>query len=427
MFINHIVGLLGLVTLIFVCLAILAAPLVIKGFAPGFTHHDPRLGLASGLLIWTFPYLFFITLTAVCGAILNSYDQFGIPAFTPIWLNIILITCVLFLRPYLHIPIYALGIGVFLAGIVQLAFQLPFLHQKNVLPCPKLSLKDPGVRRVLALMVPALVGVSVMQLGVLIDTIFASFLQTGSVSWLYYSDRMTQLPLGIFGIAIATVILPKLSKYHAMGQFDEYTKTLDWALRILLLIGLPATIGLLILAGPILSTLFQSGQFTANAVRMARESLITFALGLQAFMCIKVFASGFYARQDIKTPVKIAIVALIVNLAANFILIKPLAHAGLALATSMSSWVNAGCLLIFLTKRQFFQFQPGWLVYGIKLMAAGLLMGIFLWIFTPHLDVWITHNRLWRGVHLCYLIGGSSLLYLGSLWLTGLRIYHLRG
>jgi putative peptidoglycan lipid II flippase len=425
-FIDHMAGTLGSVLLLVTIVAVIASPLIIALFAPGFIHDGGKFALASGMLRITFPYLMLISLTALCGAILNTYDSFGIPAFTPVWLNVILITMAVFASPYFTTPVYALAWGVFIAGIVQLVFQLPFLKHKHLLPRPRISFKDPGVRRVLKLMVPAIFGVSVAQVSLLVDTIFASFLKTGSLSWLYYSERLMNFPLGVFGVAIATVILPKMARHHSDKKFNDYSKTLDWSLRLLLLIGLPSAIGILILSGPLISTLFQGGHFTQFDVLMTQRSLITFAIGIQAFMLIKVLASGFYARQNIKTPVKIAVVALIVNMFLNFILIFPLAHAGLALATSLTAFLNAGALLFILLRRKIYVPQSGWPVYFLRLLTANIFMAIFLFIASGHITLWFQHHRLWRVAHLGGLVFIGIAIYFGILFLSGLRPRYFR-
>lgn len=428
LFINHMAGTLGSVLLLVVTIAIVASPLIISIFAAGFLRDENpmRFVLAVNMLRITIPYLLLISLTALCGAILNTYDSFGIPAFTPVLLNVVLITMAIFVSPYFTTPVYALAWGVFIAGVVQLLFQLPFLKHKHLLPRPQIDFKDPGVRRVLKLMVPAIFGVSIAQISLLLDTIFASFLRTGSISWLYYSDRLMNFPLGVFGVAIATVILPKLSRHHAGNRHHDYAITLDWALRLLLLIGLPASVGILILAGPLISTLFQSGTFNQFSVFMTRKSLIAFAIGIQAFMLVKVFASGFYARQNIKTPVKIAAISMIVNMGLNFILIFPLAHAGLALATSLTAFLNSGLLFIILLRRKIYRPQPGWLLYFVRLLSANIVMAIFLIFATDSIVVWVQQHLWWRITHLLFLVSGSVIIYFVVLFATGLRMHHLR-
>jgi putative peptidoglycan lipid II flippase len=426
LFIDRIAGSLGSVLFIFTLLAMLFAPLLVRVFAPGFHVDDPRFLLASHMLRITFPYLMFISLTALCSAVLNTYGRYGIPAFTPVLLNVCLIVAAAWWSHHMAIPIYAMAWGVFIAGIIQLLFQLPFLARMKLMPRPKLGFHDPGVRRVLKLMVPALFGVSVAQISLLIDTMFASFLPVGSVTWLYLSDRLMNFPLGVFGVAIATVILPFLSRSHAKKSEAEYSKTLDWALRLLFLIGVPASIALLILSGPLLATLLHYGRFDDFDVRMTRESLMAFAFGVQGFMLIKVLASGFYAKQNIKTPVKIAAVAMCANIILNFILIFPLKHAGLALATTLSGYLNAGLLLTFLLKRRLYTPESGWLKYAVQLGLANLLMAVFLFFTSGHLGAWLLASWEWRILHLLMLVFGGIIIYFAALFISGVRFNHFR-
>ena len=331
--VNAVAGVLGLVLLGVTAVAMLGAPLLTAVFAPGFLDDDLKFGLASDMLRITFPYLLLVSLTAFAGSILNSYDRFAVPAFTPVLLNLAMISAAIFLSPLMEMPVIALAWGVFIAGALQLFFQLPFLMQLGLMPRPKVDYRHEGVSRIMKLMVPALFGVSVSQINLLLDTVLASFLQTGSVSWLYYSDRLSELPLGVFGIAIATVILPSLSRKHAAESAGQFAATLDWAVRAVLLIGLPAALALALLAEPLIATLFHYGEVTDRDVTMAAQSLRAYSAGLLAFMLIKVLAPGYFARQDTKTPVKIGIIAMVANMAFNLALIFPLAHAGLALAT----------------------------------------------------------------------------------------------
>lgn len=422
----RIAGTLGLVLLLVTFFAVIFSPVFIMVFAPGFVDEPIRYAMAVDMLRVTFPYLLFISLTAMAGAVLNTYDRFGIPAFTPVLLNISMILCAYYLAPHLATPVKALAWGVLVAGIVQLCFQLPFLWRINLLSLPKLIWHDEGVRRVIRLMVPALFGVSVAQVNLLLDTVFASFLQVGSVSWLYYSDRLTNFPLGVFGVAISTVIMPHLSRKHAAQSTEAFSETLDWAMRMILLVAIPACVGLALLAGPLLTTLFQYGKFHPHDVVMARLSLIAFALGLPAFMLIKVFASGFYARQDIKTPVWIGAYSMLANVVLNLILIYPLAHAGLALATSLSAYLNAGMLFILLKRREIYVPVAGWNRFRLQLALATLFMVGFISYFYGHLDQWLAWQWAQRCAHLGFILTGAISIYLASLWLSGVRLKHLR-
>jgi putative peptidoglycan lipid II flippase len=420
-FINAIAGSLGFVLCIVSVLGIIAAPWVVKIFAPGFKTNGGRYDLAVTMLRITFPYLALISLTAFSGAILNTYNRFWVAAFTPIFLNLCMISATIWLAPHLNIPITALAWGVLLAGFIQLFFQWPFLRRMHLLPKPRINFKDPGVRRVLKLMVPALFGVSVGQVNLLIDTLFASLLTIGSVSWLYYSDRLMEFPLGVFGVAISTVILPHLSRHHAVQSNQSFSLTLDWAMRAVLLIALPATICLAILAGPLLSTLFQYGRFDAHSVLMARLSLMAFSLGIGPFMLVKILAAGFYAKQDMRTPVRIGIVVMIANMVLNALLIWPLAHAGIALATSLAALMNCCALFYLLYKRGIYQLREGWHSYLIRLLLANTLFGVWLWFGAGNVQTWLVQTASWRFSHLFSLLIIGGAIYCVSLWLLGIR------
>src|SRR3990167_1169228 len=342
-FVNHVAGTLAFAVACVVISAEIFSPLLIMIFAPGFLHLHPASFLAAQHMIRImFPYLLLIVLTAFAGAILNTYGFFAAPAFTPVLLNIALIGVALLWAPHAAEPIYVLAWGVMLGGLAQLLIQIPFLKRIHLMPRFKWGFRDPGVLLIVKRMLPALFGVSVAQISLLVDNMFASFLPSGSITWLYYSDRLIYFPLGVIGVALATVVMPFLSKNHAEKDEAVFSATLDWALRCTLFIGAPCAVGLFVLSGPILSTLLHSGKFNSFDVIMTAKSLSAFAVGLPAFMLIKILASAFYARHNIKTPVKVAAIAMIVNLILNFILVFPLKHAGLALATSLAALVNAG-------------------------------------------------------------------------------------
>jgi putative peptidoglycan lipid II flippase len=426
-YIDAVAGTLGAVLLLVTILGILGAPILILIFAPGFADEPSQRELAVEMLRLTFPYLLFISLTAFAGGILNTYERFGIPAFTPVFLNLSLILCAIYLAPLMERPIVALAWGVFIAGVVQLAFQIPFLAQLKLLPRPRLATKDPGVRRTVKLMVPALFGVSVGQISLLLDTLLASFLVTGSITWLYYSDRLMEFPLGILAVALATVILPRLSQRHAADDPVAFSFTLDWALRWVLLLGVPCAVGLLVLAGPLLATLFYSGEFGAQDVEMARLSLMAFAIGLVGFMAIKVLAPGYYARQDMKTPVRIAVIALVVNMIMNVALMFPFGHAGLASATTIAATTNASLLLRGLLKEGIFRPKRIWIGFLIKALIANLLMGVVMFIGAGTTADWIAMDlseRIWR--LLMWILTGAT-VYAVALLALGIRPRHFMG
>ena len=407
-------------------LAVIAAPLLVLIFAPGFHHTPARFDLTVELLRITFPYLLFISLTALAGGVLNSYGRFAVPALTPVFLNLSLIAAAIWLAPMMSRPTLALAWGVFFGGLVQLGFQLPFLLRIGLLPRPRFDLADAGVRRILKLMGPAIFGVSVSQVNLLLDTLIASFLVTGSVSWLYYSDRLVEFPLGVFSIALATVILPGLSREHARGSVEEFSHMLDWALRWVVVIATPAALALVLLAGPILTTLFQYGAFQAHDVEMASRSLMAYALGLLGFSFIKVLAPGFYARQDTRTPVRIGVIAMITNMVLNLLLVLPLAHAGLALATSLSAFVNAGLLLRILRRKDIYRPLPGWGALLLRVGMAVLVMCLVLYWGSAGLQEWLARDALSRAVWLGLWIGAGTGTYLLCLPLFGLRPRHMR-
>ncbi|MEJ2576090.1 MAG: murein biosynthesis integral membrane protein MurJ, partial [Gammaproteobacteria bacterium] len=373
------------------------------------------------MLRLTFPYLLFISLTAFAGGILNAHRRFAIPAFTPVLLNLVLIACALWLAPVLEVPIVALAWGVFIAGITQFVFQLPFLGQLRLIPRFRPRFDDAGVRRVMRLMVPALFAVSVTQINLLLDTVLASTLQTGSISWLYYSDRLMEFPTGILGVALGTVILPHLSRQQAEAAPGAFSRTLNWGLRTSLVFGLPAALGLAALAGPLIATLFLSDVFGPDDVAQARLSLMAYAVGLLAFILIKVLAPGYYARQDTKTPVKIAVAAMATNMVLNLSFIWTLAHAGLALATSLAAYLNAGLLLRGLLRAGVLRPDAGWRVLLLRTAAAGALMAAVLVLLAPPLPAWLAMTTLGRIGTLGLWILVGVIVYFGTLFALGGR------
>ena len=425
-FINAISGSLGATLLVIVALAEIIAPLVIVMSAPGFIRDSLRLNYAAHILRIISPYLLLIALTAFSGATLNTFNRFAVPAFTPVLLNVSMIAVAWLWVPHASIPIYVLACGVLIGGLLQLVAQLPFLYRLGFLPIPKWQWRDPGVILVLKLMIPALFGVSVAQISLLIDNFFASFLAAGSISWLYYSDRLTYLPLGVIGVALATVVLPNLSQHHSSKSTNAYSVTLDWALRMSVLIGIPAAVALFILAGPLLATLIYHGAFTAHDVLMTRKSLWAFSVGLPGFMLVKILASAFYSRQNIKTPVKIAAISMVANLILNVLLIHPLAHAGLALATSLASAFNAALLLYFLLRRSIYRPTTNWSKLIFRLVIANFLMSFIIVWFSGKIGrwlIWSVSERVW---HLLVVILLGFLTYSVTLWILGLRLSDLR-
>lgn len=423
--VDQVAGTLGTILLLISAIGVVAAPILILLFAPGFTTDATKYDLTVEMLRITFPYLLFISLTAFAGGVLNSCGKFAIPAITPVLLNLTMIAAAVWLAPQMERPVVGLAWGVFIAGIIQLSFQIPFLRQVKLLPRPRWGWASQGVQQILKLMVPALFGSSVAQVNLLIDTLVASFLVSGSVSWLYYSDRLVEFPLGIFGVALGTVILPKLSRQHANAEAGGFSQTLDWALRWALLIGVPATIALILLSGPMLSALFQYGEFDARDVAMSTRSLMAFALGLTAFMLIKVLAPGFYARKDTRSPVKYGLIAMGANTALVLTLVWPLAHAGLALATSLAAYLNAGLLFYNLRQRGIYQARSGWPKFLLQLLLANGVMGAVIGFGVGDLDSWLQASAKQRLWHLSGLILAGGASYLLAVLAVGIRPRHL--
>jgi len=430
---DHVAGSLGGILLIITTICIAAAPVVVMVFAPGFIDEADRFALTTEMLRITFPYIFFISLVAFSGGILNSFNQFAVPAFTPVFLNICLIGAALWASPLFEQPVIALAWGVALAGFTQLAFQLPFLAKLGLMPRPRFKKDHDGVKKISKLMIPAIIGSSVAQINLLLDTVIASFLIAGSVSWLYFSDRLVEFPLGVFGIALATVVLPSLSKQHANQSTEDFNHTIDWALRLVMLIAVPAALGLLLLSQPILSTLFQYGEFNTHDSYMSSLSLMAYSLGLPAFILIKVLAPAFYSRQDTKTPMKIAVKAMIANMFLNILFVVPMVlynyeapHVGLALATTASAYMNAALLFYALKRQRIYQPQKGWSVFTLQLILGNSLLSCFIVFWTPVLSVWSDWSLEQRILNLSLIIFLAGLIYLASMLITGLRPAQLK-
>lgn len=431
-------GTLGAILLAITAVGVLLAPVFIMVFAPGFLDereagNGDRYDLSVDMLRWTFPYLLFISLAAMAGSILNTYHRFTAAAFSPVLLNVVLIVFAAFIAPSYERPGMALAAGVFLAGLVQLGFLVPSLARLRLVPRPRWGWDHPGVRRILNLMLPGLFGSSVAQVSILLDTLIASFLVTGSISWLYYADRLMEFPLGVFGIALATVILPNLSRQHANGDSDQFGRTLDWALRLVVLIATPASVGIALLAAPMLATLFYGGRFTAEDVQMAALCLVPYALGLLGFTLVKVLAPGYFARQDTRTPVKVGLMALGFSMSFNVLVVIPWAwlgypapHAGLATATALGGFLNAGLLYRGLRRGGIVTHRPGWGRYLLQVGVAAGVMGILLVEFSPPTVAWLEAGFWQRCTWLALAVGGAAAAYFATLFATGLRPGDLR-
>ncbi len=423
-FIGRTGGALALILMGVTIVGVVCAPMLIMAFAPGFLWEGGQFDLAVEMLRITFPYLFFISSVAFAGGILNTYGRFAVPAFTPVFLNICLIFAAVWLAPKMAEPITALAWGVFAAGIVQLLFQFPALWKLGLLPRLRFGFFDPGVKKIIYLMLPAIFGVSITQINLLFDTLIASFLVSGSVSWLYFSDRLVEFPLGIFGIALATVILPSLSKSYTEKDKTSFSCSLDWGLRWVFVIGTPASIGLILLAKPALSTLFQYNEFDQFDVEMAGQSLMAYSIGLLGFILVKVLVPGFTSRQDMKTPVRFGIVAMLTNMILNVVFVFQMKHAGLALATSLSAFINAGLLLSILLRDAIYRPEPGWILFSTRIIFA---CGVMVTVLIIGIDVenWYAWDMLKRFLNLLLWITLSIGIYVCSLWISGMRWKHL--
>lgn len=451
--VDRVAGTLLAVLLVLTAAAVLAAPWVIRVFAPGFDADGEQGQLATEMLRITFPYLLFISMASLAGGVLNSYQRFAIPALSPVLLNIAMITAALALAPRMQEPVMALAWGVFAAGILQLAFHLPSLSRLGLLPRPRWGAAHEGVRRVMKLMVPTLFGSSVAQLNLLLNTIVASMLIGGSVTWLYLGDRLLEFPLGMFGVAIGAVILPHLSSRHAATDPEGYSKALDWGFRLCLMIAVPACLGLMLCAEALVATLFQHGRFTAHDTQMARLTVLALSTALPAFLLVKVLAPAFYSRQDTKTPVKAGVVAVVANIVATVLLLAALllltdigraalsagggdfraalkvlpgAHACLALATAVAGWVNVLQLWWYLRRARVFRSAPGWGRFLRQLAVASLAMTMvvasLLWTWDGW-TAWHWSERAWK---LAVVVGAGGLVYAAALWLQGIRPRDLR-
>ena len=390
--------------------------------APGFTADPAKFDLTVRMLRITFPYIAFISLVALSAGLLNTWSRFSVPAITPVFLNIAFIVGALVFADYFDPPIVVLAWAVFAGGVLQLAFQIPFLLQLGLLPRWRLDLRHPGVRRVLTLMLPAAFGVSVSQISLLINTIFASFLVSGSVSWLYYADRLMEFPAGVLGVALGTILLPSLSKYHADADHAEYSRLLDWGLRLTVLLAVPAAVALAVMALPLIAALFHYGRFSAADAFLTREALAAYSIGLVGMMAVKILAPGFYARQNIATPVKIGVFTLIITQLMNLAFIGPLKHAGLALAIGLGACLNASLLFYLLKRQNIYVPQPGWPIFLLKVAASVGFMAVVVYTTMGEARWWLNaswHYKLPAVLGLA-LLGAAA--YGACLTLLGFRL-----
>lgn len=435
LFVAQAAGTLGTVLLIVTILGVVGSPVIAALFGTSWFidwwqggADGEKFVLASALLKLTFPYLFFVSLVALSGAVLNVYNRFAAAAFTPVLLNVAIILCAIFLHDKFEQGAYALALGVFIGGMVQLLFQIPFLLRLKVLSRPRFAWRSPEVTKVRTLMIPALFGVSVSQINLLIDTVIASFLVTGSIAWLYYSDRLIEFPLGLFGVGIATVILPALSRLHAGDNSADFQKTLDWGVRFVVFLGLPAMFGLMVISPLIISVLFGHGEFVSqNADNIEKVSLgvAAYSVGLLSFMLIKVLAPGFYARQDIKTPVRIGIISMVLNMVFNLLLAPFIGYIGLALATSLSASCNAFLLYRHLSKQGVYQLSTFSFGFTLKCFISAVVMAAFVYSLAAQFD-WLDWGLTEQVLLLCGLLATAMVSYFSLLFILGVRLSTIR-
>ena len=420
-FVNATSGILGLATLILAVLGVVFAPFIVSLYAPGYKNDPVQMAYTVDALRFMFPYLFCISLVAMSGGILNTLNRFAVPAVTPVLLNLCLILAMWVLVPLMDSAARALAIGVLIAGVIQLLFQIPSLIKEGYLPRPSINTSAPGVRKVFNLMLPAVFSVSVAQINTFVNTVFLSGLLTGSVSWLYYSDRLMEFPVGVFGIALASVVLPSLSKENVSGTDESFSAMMDWALRWVILIAVPATFALYLLATPLLSTIFQRNAFDANDVAMSALALEAFAIGVCGFIFVKVLAPGFFAKQDTKTPMRIAVISVVVNIAFCFILVESMQHTGLALAVSIAAWVNAILLFIMLLIRGIYTPQTGWFWFLLRVAISVFAMAAVLTYLNHPPTSWHAWSFYQRVSHLTLLVGAGAIAYFIALLSLGIR------
>ncbi|MEZ5499262.1 MAG: murein biosynthesis integral membrane protein MurJ [Steroidobacteraceae bacterium] len=432
--VSGVAGTLGTVLLIVTAIAVIAAPLIILLFAPGFTKTGDKYDLTVQMLRWTFPYLFFISLTALFSGVLNSYGRFAVPAFTQVVMNVVMIIVALGVAVHSANPGRTLAIGVFAAGLLQVIFQLPSVARLGLLDWPRWRPAMEGVRRIGRLMIPGIIGSSMAQVSLLLDTLIASFLPTGSIAWLYYADRLMEFPLGVFSIALATVILPGLSAQFAAASVERFSTTVDTALRATLLLVTPAAVAMLVYATPLTAAIFGYGRFGTEDVRMASYALMAYSWGLVGFSMVKVLAPGFYARQDTRTPVRIALLALAVNMGANVAIVLPAYYAGfpiphvlLATSTCLSAAVNTALLWRGLARSGYYKPAPGWPGLLLRMLVANLAMAAVLVYLQGEPQQWLQLAPLPRALRLTWQVMLAAACYFAVLFAIGIRARDFRG
>lgn len=430
--VQYVTGTLGAVLFIVTAIGIIAAPILVMVFASGYIDDQPKVDLTAQMLRITFPYILFISLTALAGGVLNSYGKFAVPAFTPVLLNLCMIAAAVWLAPLMDQPIVALAWGVFLAGAVQLMFQLPFIVNLKLLTWPKWGWRDPGVTKIRTLMIPIVFASSVQQLNLLFDVWIASFLVAGSISWLYYADRLVEFPFGVFGVAIATVILPSLSAKHAEEDPRRFSRMLDWAMRWVWVIGTPAAVGLFVLSGPMIITIFEYGDFDSHDFHMTQLALMAYSIGLLGFIYVKVLSPGYFARQNTKTPVRIAIITVAFKMVLTMFLVVPMVlweyeapHVGLALATAISALFNSWFLWHSLRKDGVYKPEKGWWLLLLRVIFACAAMVVSLYYAYDDLHQWELWHLQERIMNLAFWVAVGGSVYFGTLFITGMKFKEL--
>ncbi|AIN47194.1 murein biosynthesis integral membrane protein MurJ [Candidatus Palibaumannia cicadellinicola] len=421
-FISYIAGMLILTLMLVTITGMLGAPWLIKITAPGFSNTPEQFVLTSSLSRVIFPYILLISMTSLVGAILNAWNRFLVPAFVPTLLNMSMIVFALLAAQCFNPPIMALAWAVVIGGILQLCYQLPYLKKIGLLVMPRLQFRDAGVWRVLQVMGPAIIGVSVSQISLIINTIFASFLVSGSVSWIYYADRLMEFPAGVLAVALGTILLPSLSRSVFKGNHVEFSLLLDWGLRLCFLLALPSSVALAILAKPLIVALFQYNQFSPFDTMMTQRALLAYSVGLIGLMLVKVLAPGFYSRQDIKTPVQLGIITLIITQLMNLTFIGPLKHAGLSLSIGLGACLNASLLYWQLRRQKIFQPQPGWIKFLLRLIFTVSVMAVALVVLLMVMPDWTQGSMPWRLLRLIAVIVVGMIFYLTALRLAGFRL-----
>lgn len=428
-----VMGTLGGVLAMITVAGCVAAPLLVWLLAPGFKHDPAQAALGGDLLRWTFPYLMFISLTSMVGSVLNIYGQFAVPAFTPVILNLCIIAAAFVVPDSDPRAVYWLAYAVFAAGILQFLFQLPWLARLRLMGWPRWGWRDPRVRRIVALMLPVMLGSSVAQISLLLNTSLATLVGTGAVSWLNFGSRLMEFPNGIFSIAVGTVILPSLSAHHTQRSPQQFSEILDWGLRVMLLLGVPSAVGLVLLSGPLVATIFGHGQFNAEYVRMTTYVVWAYGLGFMGFALVKVLVPGFYARQETRLPVRYAMIGLFVGMGASlslFALARWLhfgaAHVVLALSTSLTAWINSILLLRRLRQDGIYRPAPGWGRFMLRLALANVAMGAVLVYLAGGLDGWLAASTWTRAWRITEVVLAGAAAYFAVLGLCGLRPRHFR-